>query len=288
MKHGTAATYVSQKCRCQECKTANTVRQRERSRAKLFGKYESKFVDVAPVREHLESLVKRGWGTRTIALKSGVHRTQVTNVLYGRSGSDPRPTQLKQISRTNAEKLLALRFSLDVPGGVSVNARGAHRRMQALAAQGFSLAWQARQIGWSTQNYSQLLKRKTISAATFNKIKALFDEYELRKPMPETSQERAGVTRALNTARAFNWVSAAAWDDIDLDEAPPVVEVVSVVDEVVVDDLMAGFAVKVPWGSKSAYVAALLRRGASTGHIQQVLSCSGETIRNVQNSLNVL
>jgi len=278
VKHGTASAYNNHKCRCLECKAANSARERDRTRAKLYKRWESKFVDAAPVRSHLEALVKQGWGTRTIALKSGVHRTQIINVLYGRSSSDPRPAEVSRVLKVNAEKLLALRFDTDVPDGVSVGARGMHRRMQALTAQGFSLSWQARQIGWSMQNYSQLLKRSSVSAATFNKVKNLFEAYEMRWAEPKTQQEKAAVTRALRMAHARNWVVAAAWDDIDRDEHPPVPLDTGLLDEVIVEDLLDGVPWKVPHGTKLIYLVELLRRGASPQHCREVMHVSSTTL----------
>jgi hypothetical protein len=258
-------------------------------KAKLYNRFENKFVDCQPVREHVQTLLDQGWGFRTIAAVSGVRLGQIQQLINGRSPSEmnqryPRPQHLTRILKTNADKLLAVRYDMaKSPGGALTASKGTQRRIQALVANGYSLAWQAEQIGWVVQNFVGLLKKDQLQVNTAKLVDELFQKYAYKRRIGETKELKYSITRALNNAARNGWVTAAAWDDIDTDIAPPTQELSKAVDTVIVEELLMGRTVPVPHGTKRLYAKAMFDRGANFSFIQTVLRMSGTELKLVQN-----
>lgn len=281
--HGTMNGYMNHKCRCDVCKDAATKRARAINRQKAYGRWENTFVDVAPVREHLKSLQAQGWGAKQIAKQSGVTTSVVSKILFGRAksemvqGKTTRPKHVTKILRENADKLLALEFSpLASSDGTLVAARGAHRRIQALMCLGYSLKYQAEYIGWTGGNFVQVLNRQRIDAATFKKIADMFADLEMTRRVETDHQGRSAVTRALNFAKKHKFVPPAAWDNIDLDDAPAQPEVdKAYVDEAKFDLVITGQKVELTKAEKVAAANFFRARGMSLNDIDELLGWNG-------------
>ena len=224
MKHGTAHAYIELKCRCAECKNENRLRAARTRRLKAYGRWETKFVDAAPVREHLTTLQAQGWGAKKIAELSGVPFTSVRHLMYGRSPAEqtwsrqPRPAEITKLLRTNAEKLLALQYSVEASiGGTLVPSLGARRRAETLVFQGYSFNWQAQQLGALLANYKLSLEGEFITAERWHAIKKLYDEHVWTPKVGRTHAERVAISRCKNLARKNNYASPYYWNDIDTD-----------------------------------------------------------------------
>jgi transcriptional regulator with XRE-family HTH domain len=227
MEHGQASMYVMEKCRCDVCKNGNRVRAKERRKLQAYGRYQSAFVDTAPVRKHVKALMKQGWGYKQVAILAGVTPNRVSQLVNGRTPAErksyatPRGKKLTKMSRVNAEKLLALQFDVSISSpGTRINPLGARRRAEALVCAGYSFHWQAEALGIPVGNYQISLTRATIAKKSFDRIAKLYDEYAFTKRQGETRQQKTGITRALNMAAQRGYVPAMAWDDIDTDKAP--------------------------------------------------------------------
>lgn len=68
-------------------------------------------VDARPVREHAQRLVDRGWGSRGIAVRAGVHRRVVQALLHGRTRYEP-PS--RRVTRHTRDSILSIRLT-EVP-----------------------------------------------------------------------------------------------------------------------------------------------------------------------------
>jgi len=81
--HGTRARYVGAKCRCVDCRSANTRWMRQRTKTAIFdGK--NPIIDATEAREHMRRLQKRGMGYKAIADAASVNH----NIAFGiRNGS---------------------------------------------------------------------------------------------------------------------------------------------------------------------------------------------------------
>lgn len=239
-----------------------------------------------------------GWGSRIIAERSGVNRTQVRTLMYGRAPSEQgvrkgqlyaRPQHLTKILRTSADKLMAVTFDWESCGpGHTITATGTHRRMQALAAIGYSLAWQAEQLGRIPGNYHQLLGQNTVSIKTWREVKDLYERYEMTTPNAKTRQQRAAVTRSINFARKNGWLVPAMWDNPDFDPQPRIGNE-RLVDDVIVDELLAGRLAAaeagIRYGEKELYAEELIRRGMPHKQVQTILKMSGVRLMAVVNKI---
>lgn len=289
--HGTASAYVYYKCRCDICKEANRVRAAARRKAQAFGRYQNAFVDAAPVRAHVQSLAQQGWGVRTICEHSGVNRTQVRTLLYGRTPSEqadghyPKPRHLTKIRRESAEKLLATHFHVDgSPDGALLDATGTKRRIQALAVAGYSLCWQATQTGWELSNYTMILERDKVQYSTFKAVRDLFETHELKKPAPTNRWEAGGVTRAKKQAASLGWLPAAAWDDIDNDPAPVrTTPDEDLIDHIKLDMVIDGIAVEMTNAERRYFADELMRLHYQPNDIDRMLGyATGTTATRVR------
>ena len=290
-RHGTAYAYQEFGCRCDVCKQYNTVRARELRKAKVYGRFESKFVDCQPAREHVQSLLNQGWGFRTIAELSGVGLGQLQKLVNGRSPGEmkqkyPRPQHLTRILKSNAEKLLALHYDVNKTlDGANVPSVSTIRRMQALVAVGYSLNWQAQQIGWQVQNYLTIMKRPQVAATTHRLVKDLFEQYAYTRRTGDTKELKYSINRSLNYAKKHGWVTAMAWDDIENDSAPASVEDVYTVDTVIVETLLSGQHVPVPYGTKRLYAKAMLQYGVTQAFVAETLRMNNAELKRVRGEL---
>lgn len=92
---------------------------------------------------------------------------------------------------------------------LSVDATGTRRRIQALAAIGWSLAEQSRRLGMERSAAHAMTTRAWVTVETAAKVAALYDELAMT---PGTS------TRARCDARRRGWPVPLAWDEEDLDD----------------------------------------------------------------------
>jgi len=288
IKHGTASAYVQGLCRCRPCRDGQAKRNRDRNRAKLYGRFENQFVDAQPVREHLERLNAHGWGARTIADACGANRTQIRQLLYGRTPSEmaegryPKPKHLGKISRATAERILAIKYDpWTAPDGVSMPAEGTHRRIQALASIGYSLTWQATQLGFGPANYIGILDQPLIQAKTARKIRALYETYEMTPRKGTNKAERYSIARIENFAKKHRWMPPAVWDDIDTDSKPTIEVEKDLVDPVKLELLMTGVTVKLTMFERRAFVTELAQRNYRVGQIAEVIGITDKTVHRI-------
>lgn len=92
---------------------------------------------------------------------------------------------------------------------LSVDATGTRRRIQALAAIGWSLAEQSRRLGMHVSAAHSMTTRAWVTVATAAKVAALYDELSM---IPGSNN------RARADAQRKGWVSPLAWDEEDLDD----------------------------------------------------------------------
>ncbi|WP_167198019.1 hypothetical protein [Brevibacterium pigmentatum] len=153
-----------------------------------------------------------GW--KRVAKAAGITSSTLYPLLYGRGGTDPRPIR-KQISKALEAKLLAV--TPDMADGSIVDNLGSVRRLQALAAIGWSQHRLAREFDMFPGNFGKVIhgERGGIRVSTAKQIGEFFNENWSTPPVAATRFEQAGITRAKREAAAKGWVTAAAWDDID-------------------------------------------------------------------------
>ena len=85
--HGTRAKYVVEKCRCQDCRRANTAYQTVREKRKayeLFGAIAPALVPADEAGKYLRLLRRNGVGLRRIRELTGLSRSSLDKLAKGR------------------------------------------------------------------------------------------------------------------------------------------------------------------------------------------------------------
>lgn len=102
-----------------------------------------------------------------------------------------------------------------------VDPRGTVRRVQALAALGWSPAEVSRQMGRHKSFLTHAINRyDRIRPSTAAAVAKVYEALSMQRPMPTTKHERMAVTKTLRLAERNQWVPPLAWDDIDNDDYP--------------------------------------------------------------------
>jgi len=217
--HGTRAAYVAG-CHCTPCTKANRTAENNRHRMIAYGTWQP-YVDAGPARQHVRLLASQGIGWKRAADLAGVSTGAVSKLLYGGPGDRP-PS--RRIRPETAAAILAVQPSRAALGGKThVDATGTRRRLQALVAIGWSQAKLARRLGMLPSNFSDVMGRENVTAATARAVSALYDELWATPPAEPGQREKISASRARNSARAAGWAPPLAWDEeaIDDPEAGP-------------------------------------------------------------------
>ena len=220
--HGTAAMYSHGRCRCTPCRTAAADAARHRYRMIAYGQWQP-FTDATPVREHVRSLQAQGLGWQRIAELAGVAPPTVSSMLYGRSGRPP----TGKIRVDTARALLAFQPALaDLPPTAPVAADGTVRRLQALAATGWSAQRLAGDLNINKTHVRKIIcgKYPRVTAATARAVRGLYDSLWDRPPPEGDRWEKVAAVRTRNHARQQGWPPPCAWNDDEIDnpDAQPV------------------------------------------------------------------
>jgi DNA-directed RNA polymerase specialized sigma24 family protein len=295
-KHAESLTcYKAHRCGCADCLAGSVARARSRRRLQAFGRWVDPYVDAAPVREHVEMLQSHGLGYRHIAHLAGASVTTVSQLIYGRrseSGSTQKHAPIQKILAVTAEKLLAVRPSIDayLPH-TPVPALPTRRRVEALMCNGWSLSKIARRLGVTVTNFQRVMIIDQVYAETHRQVAALFDELWDKQPAHDTHRELIAFNRTRNYAKAHGYLPALAWDDIDTDVAPPVIDEETIaqaaVDEAIVELAMSGMKVKLNSAERRDVIRQLHARGLSDKAIARHADCVHETVGRIREELNL-
>lgn len=289
-KHADSGTcYVIHKCRCADCTAEQAARGRRRNKLHAYGRFDSGLVDIAPVREYVEHLQAFGYGWKRIAKLAGVGNTTVSQIIYGRKGSnsDPRKGEtLKRIKRETAEKILAVKPSFEgLAGGALIPARGTHRRVQALVARGWSQSKICALVGIDRGNFWTMMQGDVVTVATHRAVAGVFDRLWNEPPPRATHRDRIAYSRSIRHAAERRWLPPLAWDDIDTDREPPVVDGVGGIDDVVVQLAVSGDQVRLSPAERREAVVRLHATGLSDGAIADRLHLTGRTVLRIRQEL---
>lgn len=202
--------------------SAGTRTRSAKHAAYLRSKGWSVLVPVGPAQTHLRWLHHtHGMSAQAIAAQSTVSEATVSEIIAGRHyGEYGRRHPLMMIRRENAESLLAVR---PVPPtgrkGARVNACGPTRRVQALAVLGFPVGWSAQQCGHHQSYFGLLVRgeRQFVYASTAQRIRELYEKYELSSPQECGLSSRA-IRIAQMHARQSGYAPPATWDWRTLDD----------------------------------------------------------------------
>ncbi|MGI5245070.1 hypothetical protein [Dactylosporangium sp. CA-139066] len=244
------ARYKLEGCRCYTCAFAVSEYRINRQKRITAGTWRH---DAEPVRVHLRSLAAAGIGARRVAELSGVNRSVLRTLLRGRKerGTPPPKTTRYDI----AERILAV--GLDHAPSAHVEASGTVRRAQALCAIGWTVSAVGEAIGWTAQNFCNLVSRGSqpyaamVLARTAAAVAALYE----RESMRPVAGPAGDAARA--RAKSRGWLPPLAWDDDTIDDPdalpcilPPVDDSDPAADNRLIQQFAAGADVKLPWREK--------------------------------------
>jgi transcriptional regulator with XRE-family HTH domain len=180
----------------------------------LYGRWQP-YIDAAPAREHLRTLLAAGIGRRRVGELAGVSSGSLSKILYGGPGNRP-PS--KRIRPQTAKAILAVRPApQQLAPGALVDSTGARRRAQALVAAGWSQARLARELGLTAANFCGMLRRDQVTAATARAVSDLYDRLWDQPPPEHDQRTRIAASRARRHAQRQGWAPPLAWDDDQID-----------------------------------------------------------------------
>ena len=290
-KHASSSTcYIIHKCRCRPCTDEQAARARARTRAKLYGRWIDPYVNAEPVREHVQMLQASGMGWKRIAEVTGVGNTAISQLIYGRKGSnsDPRKGEpLKRVLAVKAEKILAVQPQLEnLKPGALVDPTGYRRRVQALVANGWSLSKLADRLGMQVGNFCVSITRGRVTVGHHMGMVRIYDELWNVSPPNESWHEKSAVTRSKNMARARGWLPPLAWDDIDSDVEPPTADAVTV-DPVAVELALSGAVVKLTFDERREAVRQGVELRWSDREIGRRVGIADRTVLRIRGELGL-
>lgn len=205
--HGTRARYVTERCRCDACREANRVYASRRNRERLaeqWGAATPRLVPADRVREHLARLREAGLGLRTVQRRSGVSRSTLSGI-----AGVPSAKTRNRVTAESEARILAVQPQPDMlAGGVRVPSAPTARRLQALAALGWSLPTLAARLGWSASvaRHRAYATRPSVQLGAARQVADLYEQLS-GTPGPSARIRAAAARRG--------WQPPLAWDDID-------------------------------------------------------------------------
>lgn len=245
-QHGTRDGYVLDRCRCEPCRKANTAYAQQLRKRRAYGRID--LVDAQPVREHVEALRAAGVGLKSQATATGVHHSQYSRLVYGRSHLNEKPTQ--RMRSANAKAMLSLTLTQydRLPGRALVPADGTRRRVQALATLGWSVTALARMLGRAPENLHLSIRSDLVTAATAREVRALYDRlWSTPAPAGEDRATRSARSKVIAAARRKGWVPPLAWDDATIDNPDAVPDLGGKPGDTLVEDYLDLRRSEEPW-----------------------------------------
>lgn len=180
-----------------------------------------------------------------------------------------------------------------------IPAIGMQRRMQALIANGWSLAAMGQRLGVSRQVMRTVFERTRTNRATHEVIAALYDDMWDMKPPATTPREKQTIARNKAWAKREGWLPPLAWDDDAIDipegvadqEAPAVPEQPTPwgerLDQSVVDAALAGDQPRLAPRETREVISILNEYRWSARRIADHLGCNKKTVERVRKELGL-
>lgn len=168
--HGTHACYVwgpepgaGDGCRCDPCREANRVYEKERSRRAAPA-----YVGAANARHHVQWLSEQGVGLKQIVKVSGVSQGALWKLMYGKDGK-----RSKRIRKATEDAILAV-TPADAADGAKLPAAPTWAHVATLVERGWTKVAIARAIGQNSPGLQ--LGDEYVSARNARAVAALLDE----------------------------------------------------------------------------------------------------------------
>lgn len=180
-----------------------------------------------------------------------------------------------------------------------VDPTGTIRRLNALAAIGWSGPMIAKRAGVTEAGVRHWTEKKRITPATAERVRRLYDELSMTLPHAVSKDERGAVSKAKRYARNHGWPPPLAWDDDTIDDptagpawdgAPEVVPPVAWCDrydEVIVVAAISGDRPRLSPLERREVVARLNARNWSAERIGDYIGCTSRTVQRIRGELGL-
>lgn len=206
-RHGTyagaVAHYRMRTPTCPPCREAKRTYSTRNAKEVAMGR--SRYTDATLLTRHVHRLLGDGMTQADIARAAGCAPETIRRL---------QRAELRRVHINTFQRIAAVRPNVSetfMPRTIAA------RKIQALAAIGYTLTWTATQLGITPQSLANILhdykpNAGRVQRRTWDAIAALYDHHHM---IPGPSQ------RARNIAKRNGWAPPLAWDDIDdLDEQP--------------------------------------------------------------------
>lgn len=185
--------------------------RRRQRRLAAYGQW-NPWVDAEPVRRHVNAIRATGMGVHTIARHTGVTIATMDHLLYGTAPFPP----ASKIRPESAQALLGYWPSLDdYPDQARIDGTGTRRRLQALAAIGWTIPAVQKHVDFI--GVAAIKRARTAELASARLARAVRDFYKWASAgRAEDHGEQPWIAqRCRSTAVARCWAGPLAWDNID-------------------------------------------------------------------------
>jgi hypothetical protein len=217
-RHGTRVSYVKDRCRCPHCTAANTAASRTAHRERIYGRWHP-YLDAAPVREHIAALRTAGIGVERIAALAGISVSHVRELAKPARDISP---GTRHVRPSTATRILNIEIHDASRAPHSrIDATGTRRRLQALAAIGWTTDLLAAHLGRRPNSLRRSMTSGSVTAGTARAVTSLYEQLWNTRPPRATAEQRAATDAAQAHAARQGWLAPLAWDDIDTDPTPP-------------------------------------------------------------------
>lgn len=159
--HGTRNRYVVGRCRCDECRAANTAYERARNQARAAGDWNG-YVPADRARRHIAKLSRNGIGYKAINAVSDVGRAILVDIISGKR---------QQIRARTERKILLVNVSCAADRAL-IDSAPTWRLIDELLDEGYTKQRIATEMGYA-RPYLQLKRGKTITAKNAAKIERI-------------------------------------------------------------------------------------------------------------------
>lgn len=229
----------------------------------------NEMVSTGPVIEHINTLMDIGMTMAMVARAAGVSDEMIRLIAAG----EQRTTRRSYADAIRVVDGRPMKHQALVLGV------GTRRRLQGLAATGWSLRMIGDRLGVNQTRVSMIRRAPLVSWGTYLRVKVVFDSLG-----PD-----GGSVLSLRQAAREGWVHPFLWDDIDDPfEVPVVPDESGVPDPVVVDRLVAGRSVVAASKAERLEAWRVLReQGLAVGEIARRMDVAPRTVGRYNSELAV-
>ena len=269
-RHGTRAAYTQDGCRCPSCQRANRAVQQARRRAIAYGRWHP-YTDAEPIRAHVTQLVNSGISLANVAAHAGVSHSTLNGLLSTHDGAT-RP----RVRAGTAQRIRQVKPGRQHPA--LVDSTGAKRRVQALIANGWSMARLAAHVHCHPSTISRLLRGTTVTRNLDHAIREIYNLVAEQPVSTATRGERISVETARRYAEAHGWATPDRWTDIDQDLQPQNAGAETDIDQIAVSQVLDGQTTQLNFRERRLAAQLLTARGLSTRDIAERLAVDPRTV----------